>query len=127
MKLQVSMVERGQKSWGIKTDQGQYRAKLNLAGVEQLTGKTIEADTSQSEYNGKVYHWINGFSVLEMTKANNGSSSVDRWYMSFVSNTVAHALQSGRIEQPADISKWAKAAYDTAMALDDPFRDISPE
>jgi hypothetical protein len=38
--------------------------------------------------------------------------------MPFVSNVVAHAIQVGTIKTPEEISKWAKAAYDAAQALD---------
>ena len=42
----------------------------------------------------------------------------DRFYMPFVSNTVAHAILAGLIKTPADLNQWAKAAHDTAIALD---------
>ena len=42
----------------------------------------------------------------------------DRFYLPFVSNTVAHCIAAGLIKTPSDVSPWAKAAYDAAQALD---------
>lgn len=42
----------------------------------------------------------------------------DRWYMPFVSNTVAHALTAGLIKEPADVTRWANAAKDAAELLE---------
>jgi len=45
-------------------------------------------------------------------------ASGDRFYLPFVSNTVAHCIAAGLIKTPSDVSPWAKAAYDAAQALD---------
>ena len=42
----------------------------------------------------------------------------DRFYMPFVSNTVAHAIVAGLIKTPADLNLWARSAHDVAVALD---------
>jgi hypothetical protein len=39
------------------------------------------------------------------------------WWMPFVSNTVAHAIQAGFITQPELVLDWARAAKEAALAL----------
>ena len=40
------------------------------------------------------------------------------YYLAFVSNTVNGAIQAGLIKEPHQISAWAKAAAETAIALE---------
>jgi len=37
-------------------------------------------------------------------------------FMAFTSNAVAHAIAAGKIESPADIEKWANAAFSAAKS-----------
>jgi hypothetical protein len=39
------------------------------------------------------------------------------WWMPFVSNTVAHAIQAGFITDPSMVLDWARAAKEAALAL----------
>jgi hypothetical protein len=39
------------------------------------------------------------------------------WWMPFVSNTVAHAIQAGFITEPGMVLDWARAAKEAALAL----------
>jgi hypothetical protein len=39
------------------------------------------------------------------------------WWMPFVSNTVAHAVQAGFITEPGMVLGWARAAKEAALAL----------
>lgn len=129
--LQIEKVElsKTKKSYWLTTDQGSFNAKLN-SGVEQLkSGDTIEAQTGESEWQGKVTKTIESFSVVQGAKTpskaqNSSNGSVDRWYMPFISNTVAHAIQSGLIKEPGDIGEWARAAYRVAVTVD-AFQDNS--
>ena len=43
--------------------------------------------------------------------------NVAPWWMPFVSNTVAHAIQAGHVNNPAGIKAWALAAKESARAL----------
>ena len=40
------------------------------------------------------------------------------YWMPYVSNVTAHAIQAGLIKTPQDIGQWAKAAAETAIALE---------
>lgn len=107
-----------------------YFAKLD-SGLQ--AGMTVEAETKASEYNGKTSWWIDKWS-----RAANGGGApsgvqqplapgqpqgsfsptgINLAFLPFVSNCVAHAIQCGRIETPADIARWANAAYEAAHNL----------
>jgi hypothetical protein len=45
------------------------------------------------------------------------------WWMAFVSNTVAHAIEAGLIKLPNDMIGWAIAAKETAANLANPQED----
>ena len=45
--------------------------------------------------------------------------NVAPWFMPFVSNVVAHAIQAGLIKEPAQIRAWLIAAKTSATAHDD--------
>lgn len=48
-----------------------------------------------------------------------GSSAMAApYWMPFTSNVVAHAIAAGLIKEPAQIGAWAKAAAETAIALE---------
>ena len=40
------------------------------------------------------------------------------YWLPFVSNTIAHAITAGHIREPGQIGAWAKAAAETAIALE---------
>ena len=42
----------------------------------------------------------------------------DRFFMPFISNICAHAIQVGKIDDPSKIGPWARAAYKVALDLD---------
>ena len=86
-------------------------------------GATIEAEISTSDYQGKEMLWINKYRIISQgTTVQRETPAVSQltqppWWMPFVSNTVAHAIQAGRIEGPAQIEAWASAAKTAAITL----------
>lgn len=110
------------KSLTVKAGGKDYFAKTN-SGISP--GMTIEAETKVSDYNGKSNVWIEKWkAVAEATQtpqagtkppAANGSAP---WWMPFVSNTVAHAIQAGIIQTPNQIDAWAVAARLAAQKLE---------
>lgn len=104
------------KSYRVKVGDAWYGAKKDT-GIEQMRGKLIKFTVESGEYG----QWITDPEVVSGGPAAANSSvgpSSDRFYMSFVSNVVAHCIQAGLIKEPKDIGSWAKAAHDTAQALD---------
>lgn len=107
------------KSFRVKVGGAWYGAKKDT-GIEQMRGKTLEFKVSSDP---KFGDWMEDIQVVEGApqKAPNGhvgGSGGDRWFMPFVSNITAHAIQGGYCSTPEEVSKWAKAAYDAAQALD---------
>lgn len=106
------------KSLLIKSGETTYFAKVD-SGL--ISGMTIEAETKESEYNGKVNVWIDRWkevAAAQPTGSTGQASDVMR-FMPFVSNTVAHAIGAGLIKEPADVTMWAHAAMTAANELED--------
>ncbi len=88
-------------------------------------GKTYEVQAKQADQNPNLY-FVNKAKLANGAPAqqannpapNSPAPQSDRWYMPFVSNTVAHALSSGLIKEPYQVKQWAAAAKQTAMELD---------
>lgn len=102
-----------------------YGARLD-AKLEGAKGKMIEAEVYEDEqYGWQIEKWAfaeGGSPSSGTTRPTNGASAPtgngsDRWYMAFVSNTVAHAISAGKIEGPDDIKAWAAAAKEAAEEL----------
>lgn len=110
------------KSLGIKAGGKDYLAKVD-SGLS--AGMQIEAEVEVSEYDGKSFTWIRKWKALAApagaAPANPGrllQQPVNApWWMPFVSNTVAHAIQAGKIEDFNQIAGWAQAAKAAAEAL----------
>lgn len=107
------------KSMVVKAGGKDYFAK---AGCGIAAGMTIDAETEISEYNGKQNTWIKKWKAMAATPAPqagtstavNGTAPV---WLPFASNTVAHAISAGLIQNPSQIAEWvkgAKAAYEAA-------------
>lgn len=80
-------------------------------------GQTYEVEIASRDYNGKTYKNVTKWQKMGEQKAANGSASNAPWFMPFVSNTVAHAIQAGKITGPAEIQAWAEAAKAAAEVL----------
>ena len=112
----VNPPKEGGKRATIKTDSG----KLIGYFPDKFTfvpGHRYDCSVSEREYQGRTY--LNIESQKDITPAGgNGAGGGDRFWLPFVSNTVAHAIAAGKIEGPADIQAWAAAAKAAALALD---------
>ena len=101
-----------------------YGARLD-AKLEAAKGKMIEAELHEDETDGRqIDMWAFAQEGAPQTAApanGNGhgqTNGSDRWWLSFCSNQVAHAIASGQIKDPSEIGRWAKGAYDAINAVD---------
>jgi hypothetical protein len=96
---------------------------------------SYEVELLGKKYNGSLMYFVQKAKVLGNDNAQNpgagqaaegqgtlaGSPYVpqpDRFWLPFVSNTVAHALTAGFITEPGMIKQWAAAAKQAAVELD---------
>ena len=90
-------------------------------GIEQTQGKTIDAEIgSWQSPSGSSVATIKSFSLSSAQPAPQAPTvqHTDRWYMAFVSNVCAHAIQSGLITDPAQLAIWASGAKHAADGLE---------
>ena len=123
------------KSYTVHTTTGdEYLAQISRCkGIEQAAGRQIEAITSTwTAPDGKVLATIEGFTfVIQplpqiIMKSEPGRAS-DRWWLNFVSNTVAHAIQAGLIKELNQLQHWARAAKVAALRVDQVADNTEPE
>lgn len=114
---QVTLAKTG-KSYRVKIGNDWFGAKKDSGLNEQSAGKTITYETETGEYGTWITKWG---SANGSTGAGNPvpapTTGVNLAFLPFVSNVVAHAIQCGRIEGPAEIQAWADAAYSAAHNL----------
>jgi hypothetical protein len=97
--------------------------------ISPMTGPA-EVEVVARHYQGKEYWNITSIKQSSTAKPyvappppGAGGSAPPRpaeaapWWMPFVSNTVAHAIQAGFITDPAMVLDWARAAKEAALAL----------
>lgn len=107
------------KSVVVKADGKDFFAKPDMG---LAAGMTIEAETEDSEYQGKTLVWIKKYKKANGSAASAPSGSAGNLpYMPFVSNTVAHAIAAGCIKNPSEVAAWAKAAIEAVRDLDTPY------
>lgn len=116
----VNPAKEGKKYGSIKgSDDQTYWVKADM--VAQFSkGQAYELEVGQEKWGDNqvnVVKALPGASQGSVAPANGGHSNSDRWYMPFVSNTVAHAIAAGKIAEPDDIKMWAAAAKEAAEAL----------
>lgn len=121
--LLITAIKPTAKSLVITAGGREYFAKKD-SGLDGKIGLTIEAETKQSNYNGKDYVWIEKWKTASGAPAAPAQASftaagINLAFLPFVSNVVAHAIQCGRIETPTEIQAWADAAYTAASNLSD--------
>lgn len=105
------------KSLIVKAGGKDYFAKPGC-GIQ--VGMTIDAETKDSQFNGKTNTWIEKWKATAATTTPPGTNAQGAAaYMPFVSNTVAHAISAGLIQNPSQITAWANAAYVAAVRLGD--------
>jgi hypothetical protein len=123
MQITVAFVnppKEGKKNGSVKVGDRYYSydpKKFTFA-----KGGTYDIEYKEDDYNGKTYYFIE--KAKEVGTAN--SAAGDRWWMPFVSNTVAHAIAAGKIEEPLDLKAWALAAKTAATELDAPVKQREP-
>ena len=128
MLLKISKVEltKSKKSLLITAGNDTYFADT-ASGLSNAVGKVIEANIEDTDYQGKTYMWIREWQeskkpapglATQPLVPNKAKVNGDRWYMPFVSNTIAHAIAAGCIKDFPALNQWAKAAHDAAVALD---------
>jgi hypothetical protein len=114
------------KSYWVKASNGRgYTSKAK--GIEQTLGKTIDAIMGSFQAGNDTVETIDAFTVMQapveapraIAEAPRLTPSLDRYWLPFVSNQVAHAIAAGLIKQPHDMSEWAKAAYQAVNNADD--------
>lgn len=124
MQLVVEAVTKSKsgKALRIKAGDKWYGARLN-SGLEGAKGKTIDAEVHDDEQYGLQ---IDTYKLVGSTPAADkaptpgvpaGGNSAP-WWMPFVSNITAHAIQAGIITAPNQIEAWATAARAAAHKLE---------
>ena len=125
------------KSYRVKMAGKWYTSRAK--GIEQAAGKHIEPVYGVYDApDGSKLETIQVFTYIieapaQPAAAPSGPQGTtlpfpvqagrDRWWMPFVSNTVAHAIAAGIITKPEQITYWAKAAYRAALSVEDPTRE----
>lgn len=113
----------GGKRSSIKTSTGAYIG-FDAERLSFDAGKTYDIDVKEHEFQGKTYQTATRINTAVSAASSNvgpapGSyAALDRWYMPFVSNTVAHAIASGYIKDASQILIWARAAKVAAMRIE---------
>lgn len=124
-----------QKAYSVKSATGKYYVAGKDIGIEQVQpGSTIDAVIGSFQgKDGKTISTIDGFSLAEPQKqpvANPGlpasPANGDRWWVPFVSNQCAHAIQCGLIKELGDLSQWARAAKLAIISADQMDSDDTP-
>lgn len=111
------------KAYNVGTDTGKYYVAGLATGIEQAEGKTIEAELgSFQSASGKRVETIDGFTLADTPKAptaNPSHSNGDRWWLPFVSNQCAHAIQAGLVKTEEELSNFAAAARRAILNADE--------
>jgi hypothetical protein len=114
----VNAPKNNSKYGSIKGDDGKYYGFI-WADFQFDVGQTYDLNTEDKVINGKTYTSILSVNKVAPAAAANGVSR-DRWWMPFVSNTVAHAIAAGQIATPENIKLWAAAAKQAALEIEKP-------
>ena len=125
----VNPPKEGARSGSIKATDGRYygfEAK-NYPTASWEKGVPYEVEVKSREYNGKTYWDVtkrHGAARQESgSSSGNGATPpplTDRWWLPFVSNQVAHAIASGKVQDPDDMKVWGSAARLAIMEIDNP-------
>ena len=142
MAVQVEDVTPTKSGKGLRVKLGGtwYGAFLD-SGLNGMKGQMIEADIITSEkYGPTIRAWKpvaapqvppppqGGFppapapAVAAPQYAGDHGDNIQPWYMAFVSNTVAHAIEKGLITSPLGINEWALKAAQVAVATKEAVR-----
>lgn len=125
----VNPPKPGKKLGTIKDQHNNYHY-YDPSKFSPIKGDVAEITTEDQEFQGKVYSHIRSYKAEAHYAPSSGGNVMggkDRWYMPFVSNTVAHAISMGLLNDPEMIGIWAKAAKQAAEELDKPARATGPD
>ncbi len=111
----VNAPKNNSKYGSIKTPDGKYYGFV-WADFKFEQGGTYDVETKDRDVDGKTYTSI--IRVNKSASNGNGAATGDRWWMPFVSNTVAHAIAANIITEPGLIKVWAAAAKQAALEIE---------
>lgn len=118
----VNLANEGKKYGSVVDFETNKKYMVKAAMVGRFArGGTYEIIMHPEEWGDTTVNVVDTVKSLQTPQDASGRTikpNGDRWYMPFVSNCVAHAITADLVGQPANISAWAKAAYDAAQALD---------
>ena len=136
MAVQVEKVTKTKSGKGLRVllSGTWYNAFLD-SGLEAQVGKMIEAEIrTHDKFGAGVHTWKPVNAAPQVATALAAATppspaaaapykyaepnlNVAPWWMPFVSNTVAHAIQAGHVNNPQAIKAWAVAAKEAARVL----------
>jgi len=113
----VNPPKPGKRNGTIKSGTTVY--SYNPAEITFVQGASYEIDAKQSDQNPNLY-FVNKAKPVRGNgaAAAPGAGPTDRFWLPFVSNTVAHAIAATLIQEPMQIKAWAAAAKQAAIELD---------
>ena len=121
----VNPANEGKKYGSVVSDTDKkYMVKASQVG-RFIKGSTYEIELHPEEWGDTTVHVVDSIQAVQNAPQSIRKPNGDRWYMPFVSNTVAHAIAAGCIKDFGELNQWAKAAHDAAIALDALDDDIS--
>src|SRR3990167_9819129 len=132
--VQTVTLSKSGKSYQLQIAGQGYFAKLD-SKLDKAVGQAIDFSIDPSDYKGKVVNWVKEWDfdrnpppspvTASMVHPNPpmqpvyaASQSRDRWYMPFISNTVAHAITAGLVKDSPSLAQWSTAAYRAAMQIE---------
>ena len=110
------------QSWRVKIDGKYYGAKFD-SHLETAINRKIDFFAKPTDFGDWIESWAYSTDQPLAGSPSPANTAVkpsngDRWWLPFVSNQVAHAIAAGRIQTPADMNAWAKAAKECVLATD---------
>jgi hypothetical protein len=130
IRIDKAELSKSGKSYKILGGGKTYYAKPDQ-GVHELVGKTIDAEVKMSEYNGSEMWWINAYTKVRQDAAPAGATPtvysanpIAPMWLPFASNVVAHAIQSGYVDDPTKIRAWVFAVKGAVESASNPDADL---
>lgn len=119
LRIDSATLSKSGKSYAIVAAGVKYYAKPEQ-GIQDHIGDTLDCEVTTSEYQGNEMLWINKYKVVDAAPAGkvySASPPAPVW-LPMASNIVAHAIQSGYIQEPTKIREWVfavKGAIEAAI------------
>lgn len=131
MKLTIEKIKPAKKPGTYWVTAGGQDYWTKAPGIEQASGRVIEAKLGQFDGDKGPVKTIQEFSMTQETLG--AAHGVVPWWWPSVSNVWAHAIQSGHISPGVDmpvskqLEQWALAVKYVALKLTKPEEDDEPE